>query len=150
MSRAETWIILPSFDYKMNQQFCKQAAQRRVTAPTVREGGWGLPCSDALPLFTENRLDLLHTLSSFVWASQVAQVVKSPPANLGAAGDSGSVSGLERSPGGGNDNPLQCSCLGNPMSLVGYSPWDLKELDTTEATGHAHVVSSPKTPAIAE
>ena len=31
------------------------------------------------------------------------------------AGDVGSNPGLERSPGGCNDNPLQCSCLGNPM-----------------------------------
>ena len=30
-------------------------------------------------------------------------------------GDAGSVSGLGRSPGGGNDNPLQYSCLENPM-----------------------------------
>ena len=33
-----------------------------------------------------------------------------------------------------NGNPLQCSCLGNPMdrSLVGYSPWGHKESDRTE------------------
>ena len=31
------------------------------------------------------------------------------------AGDLGSISGWGRSPGGGNDNPLQFSCLGNPM-----------------------------------
>ena len=29
------------------------------------------------------------------------------------AGDLGSIPGLERSPGGGNGNPLQYSCLGN-------------------------------------
>ena len=37
--------------------------------------------------------------------------------------------------GGGNDNPLQYSCLENPQgqrSLVGYSPWGSKESDTTE------------------
>ena len=32
-----------------------------------------------------------------------------------SAGDMGSVSGLRRSPGEGNSNPLQYSCLGNPM-----------------------------------
>ena len=32
-----------------------------------------------------------------------------------SAGDSGSISGTGRSPGGGNGNPLQCSCLENPM-----------------------------------
>ena len=31
------------------------------------------------------------------------------------AGDPGSIPGLERSPGEGNGNPLQCSCLENPM-----------------------------------
>ena len=38
--------------------------------------------------------------------------VKNPPAN---AGDAGSIPGLARSPGDGNGNPLQYSCLGNPM-----------------------------------
>ena len=39
-------------------------------------------------------------------------VVKNLPAN---AGDTGSIPGLERSPGGQNGNPLQYSCLENPM-----------------------------------
>ena len=38
--------------------------------------------------------------------------VKNPPAN---AGDAGLIPGLERSPGEGNDTPLQYSCLENPM-----------------------------------
>ena len=42
-------------------------------------------------------------------------VVTNPPANAGDAGDQGSISGLGRSPGGENDNPLQYSCLENPM-----------------------------------
>ena len=39
-------------------------------------------------------------------------------------GDQGSIPGSGRSPGEGNGNPLQYSCLENPMqrSLVGYSP----------------------------
>ena len=50
--------------------------------------------------------------------------------------DTGSIPGLGRSPGGGNGNPLQYCCLGNPMnrSLVGSCPWDYLESDTTEAT----------------
>ena len=46
------------------------------------------------------------------------------------AGDLGSIPGLGRSPGGGQGNPLQYSCLENPQgqrSLVGYSPWSHKE-----------------------
>ena len=39
-------------------------------------------------------------------------VVKNPPAN---AGDRGSIPGSERSPGAGNGNSLQDSCLGNPV-----------------------------------
>ena len=58
-------------------------------------------------------------------------MAKNPPAN---AGDLGSIPGLARSPGEGNSNPLQHSCLGNPhgqSGLVGYSPWGLKESDST-------------------
>ena len=49
-------------------------------------------------------------------------------------GDLGLIPGSERSPGEGHANPLQYSCLENPMdrSLVGYSPWDHRESDTTE------------------
>ena len=39
-------------------------------------------------------------------------VVKNPPIN---AGDAGLIPGSGRSPGEGNDNPLQYSCLENPM-----------------------------------
>ena len=41
-----------------------------------------------------------------------SSAVKNPPAN---AGDTGWIPGLERSLGEGNGNPLQYSCLGNPM-----------------------------------
>ena len=43
-------------------------------------------------------------------------VVKNPPANAETAGDMGLIPGLERSPGEGNDKPLQHSCLENPMN----------------------------------
>ena len=42
-------------------------------------------------------------------------VVENPPANAGDVRDGGSIPGLERSPGGGQGNPLQYSCLENPM-----------------------------------
>ena len=42
-------------------------------------------------------------------------VGKKSTCNAGVAGDSGSIPGSGRSPGGGNGNPLQYSCLGNPM-----------------------------------
>ena len=42
-------------------------------------------------------------------------VVKNPPASAGDTGDTGSVPGSGRSPGEGNGNVLQYSCLGNPI-----------------------------------
>jgi len=42
-------------------------------------------------------------------------VVKTSPFNEGDTGDMGSIPGLRRSSGGGNGNPLQYSCLENPM-----------------------------------
>ena len=58
-------------------------------------------------------------------------VVKNLPAN---AGDSGLTPGSGRSPGEGNGNSLQYSCLGNPMAREAW--WAIvhgvaKELDTT-------------------
>ena len=41
--------------------------------------------------------------------------MKNPSANVGNARDVGLIPGLGRSPGGGNGNLLQYSCLGNPM-----------------------------------
>jgi len=41
--------------------------------------------------------------------------VKNPPANAGDARDVGLIPASERSPGGGNGDPLQYSCLGNSM-----------------------------------
>ena len=48
------------------------------------------------------------------WASQVALMVKNSLANAGDIRDTGSIPGLRRSPGGGNGNPLQYSCLKIP------------------------------------
>ena len=48
-------------------------------------------------------------------ASQVAVVVKNLPPDAGDIRDAGSIPGSGRSPGGGHGNPLQCSCLENPM-----------------------------------
>ena len=47
--------------------------------------------------------------------SQVVLVVKNPPANAGDVRDLGSIPESGRSPGEGNGNPLQYSCLENPM-----------------------------------
>ena len=55
--------------------------------------------------------------------------------------DTGSVPRWERSPGGGHGNPLQYSCLENPMdrgAWWGCSPQGDKQSDMTEATQHTH------------
>ena len=54
-------------------------------------------------------------------ASQVARVVKITPANAGDLRDAGSIPGWGGSPGGGNGNPLQYSCLENPTDRGAYS-----------------------------
>ena len=65
----------------------------------------------------------------------VALEVKNLPANAGDVRNRGSVPELGRSLGGGHGNPLQYSCWRIPLavqrSLVGYSPQDCTELDTT-------------------
>ena len=71
------------------------------------------------------------------WASQVVLVVKNPPANAGNKRDVGLIPGSGRSPGEGNGNPLQYSCLENPMDRGAW--WAIvhgatKESDMTEAT----------------
>ena len=65
-------------------------------------------------------------------------VVKNPPANAGHGRDTGLIPGLGRSPGGGHGNPLQHSCLENPMNR---GVWQatvhrITASDTTEVTLH--------------
>ena len=74
-------------------------------------------------------------LQNLKGASQVVLAVKNPPTNAGDIREVGSIPGSGRCPGEGNGNPLQHSCLGKShgqRSLVGYNPWDHKELDTTD------------------
>ena len=64
-------------------------------------------------------------------------VLKNPPANAGDTRDVGSVSGSGRSLEGGNVNPLQYSCLGNPIDRGAWraTVHGVTESDTTE---HPH------------
>ena len=62
-------------------------------------------------------------------------MVKNLPANAGDTGDAGSIPGSTRSPGGGNGNPLQYSCLENFMDRGAWQAtvhWVTKSQDTTE------------------
>ena len=77
----------------------------------------------------------------------MAQQVKNLPANAEDARDMGLTPGSGRSTGGGNGNPLQYSCLGNPMDRgtwrakvhkVANSRTWLKWLDWTELKGQIY------------
>ena len=71
----------------------------------------------------------------------VAQKVKACAYN---AGDQGSIPGSGRSLWGGHGNPLQYSCLENPMDRGAWQATvhGVAELDTTEATYLAHTYPS--------
>ena len=76
----------------------------------------------------------MHTYV-YVWGFPGGTVVKKEsPANAEDTRDTGSIPGSGRSPGRGNSNPLQYSCLEHLMerSLADYSPWGPKKLYTTE------------------
>ena len=66
-------------------------------------------------------------------------MVKNPPASTGDIRDANSIPALGRSPGVGNGNPLQCSCLEDSMCRgARRATWTLKEVDMTEHTWHQH------------
>ena len=56
-----------------------------------------------------------HKRPIYKRVSQVALVVKNPPANAGEVRDTGSIPGLRKYPRGGNGNPFQYSCMENSM-----------------------------------
>ena len=60
-----------------------------------------------------SRTERIYRLSSVGFPG--GSVVKNLPANVGDSGDAGSIPRSEISPGGGNGNPLQYSCLEHPM-----------------------------------
>ena len=64
---------------------------------------------------------------------------KKATCNAGNAGDMGSIPESQRFPGGGHGNPLQCSCLENPMDRGAWrvTVHQIAGLDMTEVTEHA-------------
>ena len=69
-------------------------------------------------------------------ASQVALAIKNLPANALDVRDANSIPGLGRSPGGWHGNPLQYSCLENPMDrgACWATGHNVAESDTIETT----------------
>ena len=80
--------------------------------------------------------ETLQSIYIQYWASKIALVVKNPLASAGDGRDKNCwVSGLGKSPGGRAWQPTPVFLPGESRgqrSLVGYSPWGRKELDTTE------------------
>ena len=69
-------------------------------------------------------------------ASQVALVIKNLPANAGDIRDIGLIPGSGRSPGGRHSDPLQYSCMENPMDIGAWwaAVCRVAQSDMTEAT----------------
>ena len=93
--------------------------------PIDSKGGWRTRDWSGWPIYHK---PCIRTIFTIAWApvqKKKNRVIKSLPANAGDVGDAGSIPGLGRSPGGGNGNTLQYSCLKNlhgQRSLAGYSP----------------------------
>ena len=62
-----------------------------------------------------NREEVVSHQTVFHWGFPSGTSGKEPPASAGDARELGSIPGSGRSPGGGHGNPLQYSCLENPM-----------------------------------
>ena len=114
--------------------------------------------SDTMTLLTKRKSTVLKDglLGSYIW--WIIMSLWGFPNGLSdkestySAGDTGFIPGSGKPPGEGNGNPLQYSCLENPMdggawwaaeshgrrSLVGCSPWGHKYSDMTE-----HACSPP-------
>ena len=73
--------------------------------------------STYLPKYLSNHLSIIYLIYhlSIYWASQLALVLTSLPANAGDIRDACLIPGLGRSPGGENGNTLQYCCLEDPI-----------------------------------
>ena len=116
-ARILEWVVISSpkgsFQPRGQTRTCCVAGGFFTTEPS------GKPC-----IYIHSFLKILSHIGHYrvlsrvpcaIWTSQVALVVKNPPANPGDVKDAGSVPGLGRSSGGGHGHSLQCSCLENPM-----------------------------------
>ena len=65
-------------------------------------------------------------------------MVNNPLANAGDSGDPSSIPRLRRSPGGGKGNPLQYSCLRNPMNRGAWWAIVHGNANSTQLSEHSH------------
>ena len=110
--------LSPNVKYQLRKYLTKRCSLKEHSFSVCQVDFIGaFKQKEACPLHFHYHLPLSHPffwslLLLTPWASQVARVVKNPPTN---AGYTGSIPGSGRSPGEGNDNPLQYSCVENPM-----------------------------------
>ena len=77
---------------------------------------WAYTCDGpTYPFLSFCDFQLAYIPRYFFWACQMALMVKNLPANAGDVRDMGLNPGSGRSPGGGHGNPLEYSCLENPL-----------------------------------
>ena len=113
-SAGSLFSVKPVFSYKNlhSRRFSSWEEIAQVSADHLQ-----LPALHAHTASFANVHTLLHTCTQVQGFPGLSccSVVKNPPANAGDTGDLGSIPGLGRPSGGGNGNPLQCSCLESPM-----------------------------------
>ena len=100
------------------------ACQAPLSMEFSRQEYWsGLPFPS--PIYMH--IYYIHILFIYMYiyirtTSQVVQAVKNLPTNAADLGDVGLIPGSGRSPGGGHSNPLQYSCLENPIDRGAWWP----------------------------
>ena len=105
----ETWVPSLSWEDSLEKEMSTHSTILAWRIPWTEEPG-GLQSMGLQRVGHDWVTSHTHTMVTEGFPG--GSVVKNPPAN---AGDVGSIPVLGRSPGDGNDNPFQDSCLGNPM-----------------------------------
>ena len=91
-----------------------------LLCPTLGDPIDGSPVGSSVPGILQARLlewvaiSFFNSLKNIYW-SIVGKAINNPPLSVEDTGDVGSIPGSGKCPGGGNDSPLQYSCLENPM-----------------------------------
>ena len=113
---AGVCITLGKLEGKKKSKTPEVDLRLRGYPPNPSFGGNAVQVSDAAIIINTSLIFILfiHPVVRS-WASQVVLVVKNPSANAGGIRDESSIPEMGRSPGGGHGNPLQYSCLENPM-----------------------------------
>ena len=102
---------------------------------------WGISCKHPLKksIVKSSAVPFKYTHVSHRWDFKcLVATLDSPGGSVGknlpaSTGDRGWIPGFGRFPREGNGNPLQYSCLENPMDRGPWdSPWDRKEWDMNE------------------